>query len=101
MQHDNTQLEILRVLQELRTDLQNIRGTTPRQPTTPSDGSSTRKYTRKTPDAGGRFRKNITNYCWTHGDCAHESKDCPDKAQGHQNNTTFDDKKGGSCARCE
>ena len=98
MQPNATQLESLKVVQKLRTDLQNMRSqeNTLRKPNPQSDGSSTKKFARKTPDTGGRFRKIIAKYCWTRDACAHESKNCPDKSPGHQNNAMFDNKMGGS-----
>ena len=59
------------------------------------------KSARKTPDSGGRRRTNISKYCWSHGACAHDSPNCPNKAPGHQNSATFANKMDGSCARCE
>jgi hypothetical protein len=35
-------------------------------------------------------------YCWTHGSCAHSSKDCRSPKEGHQPNATFHNKMGGS-----
>ena len=45
-------------------------------------------------------RNNVSEYCWTHGACAHKSSDCRNKADGHKNNATFTNKMGGSCAFC-
>ena len=52
--------------------------------------------------AGGgyRKRKNVSKYCWTHGACSHDSRSCNNKAQGHQNNATFQNKLGGSTRFC-
>ena len=100
-QSDNTQLEILCALQELHRDLNNIKSSSSNTSNQQTTGSSTRKYARKTPDAGGRLRKNISKYCWTHRACAHTSKDCPDKADKYQNIATFENKMKGSKARYE
>ena len=52
--------------------------------------------------AGGAYcrRTNISRYCWTHGACAHDSKNCRNKADGHRNNATFQNKLGGSTRFC-
>ena len=47
---------------------------------------------------GGGYRtyNNTSKYCWTHGDCAHESKFYKNKAIGHLYNTAFNVKMSGS-----
>ena len=45
-------------------------------------------------------RQNRSKYCWTHGACAHSSRECNSPAEGHQNEATFEDKMGGSNAYC-
>jgi len=37
-----------------------------------------------------------SKYCWTHGLCHHHSKDCRTKADGHKDNATLDNRRGGS-----
>ena len=32
----------------------------------------------------------VTHYCWTHGACAHASKDCQNKNPGHKDGATFE-----------
>jgi hypothetical protein len=52
---------------------------------------------------GGRENarpRNTSIYCWTHGDCGHPSVECLDKLNGHQNNATFQNKKGGDTKNC-
>ena len=39
-------------------------------------------------------------YCWTHGACSHTSKHCRYKADGHIDDASFKDKKGGSTRNC-
>jgi len=93
---DNTELQILRLFQEIQrsftkpnTDAQNDR--------------CNRKQRVKTPDDGGFLRTNITKYCWTHGACGHHCTDCSDRLQalGHKKDATFDNKKGGNKAICQ
>ena len=56
------------------------------------DGGSSTGVTRQ---------RNTSIYCWTHGGCGHTSATCLSKQNGHQNNATFTDKKGGSTRNCQ
>ena len=87
--------ELIKLLKAMQTELTTLRDSS--QGSTPGK----RKTNRKTPDNPSFTRRKTDKYCWTHGGCTHESKDCMAKAQGHQNNATFSDKKGGSKAFCE
>ena len=49
---------------------------------------------------GYRGRRNMNNYCWTHGACSHTSKDCENPREGHQYDATFDNKMNGSRYYC-
>ena len=53
------------------------------------------KYTAK------KRKWNQMKYCWTHGACNHMSPDCRSKADGHQDSSTFQDRKGGSTKNME
>ena len=46
-------------------------------------------------------RRNTSNYCWSHGACAHSSADCNNKKRGHQDEATFKNKMGGSTRFCK
>ena len=46
-------------------------------------------------------RRNTSQYCWSHGACSHDSKDCRQKKDGHQDDATFENKKGGSTYYCK
>ena len=35
-------------------------------------------------------------YCWTYGACFHSGQKCRNKANGHQDNATFQNRMGGS-----
>ena len=50
-----------------------------------------------------RKRKRTDQYCWTHGACAHQSKDCKPtfRKNGHKENATFTNKQGGSTLYCK
>ena len=45
-------------------------------------------------------RRNVSKYCWSHGACSHTSATCNNKKDGHKNDATFEDKKGGSTYYC-
>ena len=47
-----------------------------------------------------RPRHNVSHYCWSHGACAHSSKDCNFKEPGHNADATFTNKLGGSTYHC-
>ena len=40
----------------------------------------------------GRERK----YCWTHGLCSHNGRECSNPAQGHQQDATLENRMGGN-----
>lgn len=69
--------EILRRLQQLES--RNTDTTTPNN------------ETRRNP----RIRR-FTGYCWTHGACNHTSAECRNKADGHKDEATKDNRMGGS-----
>ena len=54
-------------------------------------------------NSGGSYRKrrNISKYCWSHGACAHTSRECKNKRSGHKENATFSNKLGGNMRFCE
>ena len=47
------------------------------------------------------IRNHTDHYCWTHGACGHDSKDCKNKKDGHQDHATFTNKMGGSQSFCK
>ena len=46
-------------------------------------------------------RRTTSKYCWSHGACAHESKDCKSPRRGHKRNATFENKMNGSTEFCQ
>ena len=88
---DKVQLEILQLLQQMKTDLQ--------AKCAPAPAPRTRRA-KKTPDDASFPRRKTDKYCWTHGGCAHDSSACKDKAAGHQDTATFSNRMGGSNAYC-
>ena len=54
-------------------------------------------------NGSGKGKKNTSTdrlYCWTHGACAHNGKDCKHYKDGHQVDTTFQDMNNGSTKNC-
>ena len=45
-----------------------------------------------------KIRTKTDKYCWTHGGCAHTSKNCRNKKPGHQDDAMFENRMGGSTA---
>ena len=67
---------------------------------TPGNSNGGSAVNKKTPDHPRFTRRTTDKYCWTHGGCAHESKDCTRKAPGHKDSATFANKQGGSIGFC-
>jgi DNA-binding protein H-NS len=57
-------------------------------------------YNNRSGRDANRGRRNTSKYCWTHGACAHFSRDCSSPENGHKNEATFENKMGGSTAYC-
>ena len=93
---DNVQVEMLRILRNIATNINNNNNNNSQN----GQGGGARRRPRKTPD-NANFHRRVTNkYCWTHGGCAHNSTACTRKANGHQDNATFTNRMGGSNAFC-
>ena len=45
---------------------------------------------------GKKRKRTVSKYCWTHGACAHSSRECRSKATGHKDDATFENRMGGS-----
>ena len=93
MSQDNTQIKILRLLQEMKRILKA-------NTDAPKDRSN-RKPAAKAPDNSAEWCTNISKYFWTYGACGNSSKDFPHIAPDHKKDAIFDKKKGGSKARYE
>ena len=65
----------------------------PRRRPKPSTGPRQGQPSRPIPER-------IQNYCWTHGRCSHDSKDCQSKAPNHKDDATMSNKLGGSTYGC-
>ena len=92
----NVQNETLKLLQELQKQLFNLSTEVKKK-----GGEKSKKDYKKTVD-NPSFTRTITDkYCWTHGACNHESKDCTRQATGHRVEATKTNKLGGSKAFCE
>ena len=95
MNDNSTQFEILKLLRNIQAEFASMSTNKLNSPP-----SKLKKKARKTLDTP-TFTRRITNmYCWTHGGCAHAGSTCNDKAPGHKNGATFDNKMDGSKAFC-
>jgi hypothetical protein len=98
--HTNQQLteQLSKALVELAQQKKQ-QGTKPKQTTTtktPSQASGTRP---PFDHAAWELSLDPLGYCWSHGYrvvCGHDSKDCKGKIQGHQDDTTQNNRMGGS-----
>ena len=88
---------MLRLLKELAIDMKQNRC----MPTDNCKPKGNQHKPRKTPKDGSKFHKNISQYCQTHGACAHSSPDYPKPAKGHKVGATSQNKMDRSLARCE
>ena len=76
---DNTQLEILKILKELKVEIKySNESRYVKNPVVQNPGSYT-----KTPDNATKKRWNTRHYCWTHGACNHSSNKCIFKVESH------------------
>ena len=85
MTSDAVQLEMLKILKEIKDDLK-------RKPDGDNNGGGNRKATKR--------RQDTSKYCWSCGAWNHLSKDCKRKKDGHQDDATFKNKKGGNTYCC-
>ena len=51
-------------------------------------------------NTSNRKRRNISKYCWSHGACSHTSFECTKRRDGHKEDATSENKKGGSTYYC-
>ena len=116
---NNSNNELMKMLQEVQQELQQMRlkvnaqnNLQPYQ--TPQNGNYNQNPYNDGQNGPGRGqggrgrggrgrglrRRNTRFYCWTHGACAHTSKFCNYPADGHKIEATFNDKMGGSTRFC-
>ena len=88
---DDKSSEILLFLKKLQEEVQALKLSKNKNSSTNKNTSTVRK------------RKRIDQYCWTHGACAHQSKDCKPvyRKNGHIEDATFTNKQGGSTLYCQ
>ena len=94
---NNYQMEMLKLLRAMQTEIKNLQQGHEKNTSNPTSNRRKGKKT-KTPENPSFTRRVTTTYCWTHGGCAHDSASCTARAQGHKDDATFNDKKGGSKA---
>ena len=80
-----TILSSMKTLEQVIHNLKNNNTTT-----------STHVDTTINPRTGKKWKR----YCWTCGCCTHSSRHCPIKAPGHQDNASFQNRKGDSNKDC-
>ena len=99
---DTTQLEILKLLRQIQLDMKAQQQQSTYCPNPPSQPTSRPRVLRatKTPNDARPSRKYKGKYCWTHGACGHSSLNCKDKAPGHKDEATKENKLDGSKAWC-
>lgn len=85
---------LLTAIQALQTKVEALNTKVNDNNQTPPDRNSNSNNRRH------RGRSNTSKYCWTHGACAHNGKDCTTKRDGHKVEATFTNKMGGSTAYC-
>ena len=93
---NNVQLEMLKLLQEMSREMKQIRNpvTTPR-----TQGRGQRRIGTRTPDDQVHPPRPYTaKYCWTHGNWGHHGSQCRNKAEGHKDEATKNNRLGGSNA---
>jgi hypothetical protein len=57
-------------------------------------------HNNKTKKNAGKSQNQRRKYCWTHGSCAHNGKECNRKAEGHKDDASFSNMLGGSSSGC-
>ena len=90
MNATTTDPQLLKAIQMLQ---EQIKVLSSNKDTTGSNG--------RTPNPTHRPRRNVSKYCWTHGACSHESKECKNKKDGHKDLATFATKMGGNTYYCK
>ena len=88
---DDKSSEILVFLKKLQEEVQALKASKNKKSSTNKNTSTVRR------------RKRIDQYCWTHGACAHQGKDCKPtyRKDGHVEDATFANKQGGSTLYCD
>ena len=89
------QLEMLKTIQAMQKEMKVLKEKQIQKPSkalTKEKTPGKRSYT---------TRDNTSEYCHTHGACAHPGKFCKRKQPGHKDEATFADKMGGSTAFCQ
>ena len=86
-----TNAEMLRLIQDMQHQMAQLKA---------SNGGNATPDNKNPHRSQFRHRRNLSSYCWTHGACSHQSKDCRNKRQGHKDEASFANKLGGSTSYC-
>ena len=116
---DTIQLEILKLLKEMRDDnneskKRNKRNSGKENNSNKNNGRNSRSNNNGNRNRNQRnnnsnsnnnngssgFVRDVSHYCYTHGACSHDSKDCFKQGNNHNDNATFANKMGGSTSYC-
>ena len=87
----NIQMEVFKVLQDIKNDMKVM------QSKAPSETPNGSKKQGKRRTGSNKTKK----YCWTHGLWNHTSQECGVRKEGHQEDATMDNKMGGSEKGCK
>ena len=95
------QKQIMQMFQKLEMKIDSMQTTaSPPSGTNNSNDKNRNRKNKKTPNNPRFTMRTTNNYCWTHGECAHNSDACTAKADEHVDSATFAKKQGGSKAFC-
>ena len=89
----NTDPAILKLLESLQKEIQNLKVPSSDPPTPSSDSDDL-------PLINPRTNQPYKRYCWTHGCGSHWSNRCRNPKAGHKNEATFRNRMGGSNKGC-
>ena len=86
-----TNAEMLRLIQDMQHQMIQLKA---------SNGGNATPDNQNPHRSHFRHCRNLSSYCWTHGACSHQSKDCRNKRQGHKDEASVANKLGGSTSYC-
>ena len=89
---DKVMLEMMKLLKEIKDDMKDVK----------SNNNKQKRNSQNNDNNNTRYRRD--KYCWSHGACNHDSKNCRKRLQGHKEEATFNDRMGGSdkfCKKCD
>ena len=91
LERENKMMTQFQEMLTLLKSANNVQSAPP--PTNQNNNNKTKKNT-------GKSQNQRCKYCWTHGSCAHNGKECNHKAEGHKDDVSFSNMLGGSSSGC-